>query len=178
MYRHAFQVSRSSDEPKSRSVDGTPENCFYICGLRKLFPKAQFVHLVRDVTDVVPSLLNFFPDGGHRLVKNEAAYEYWLRTVNCCVQAEQAYGPNVVYRLRYSDLIERSEFAWVIAHLPWRALLFAVSRAGATRWRFQCAGRFQSGRPGWSRNSREGNAIESTLGGNCAASGGLACYRR
>jgi Sulfotransferase family len=57
-------------------------------------------------------LLNFFPDGGHRLVKNEqAAYEYWLRRVNCCVQAEQAYGPSVVYRLRYSDLIERSESA-------------------------------------------------------------------
>jgi len=107
-----FKVSRSSDEPKSRSVDGTPENCFYICGLRKLFPKAQFVHLVRDVTDVVPSLLNFFPDGGHRLVKNEqAAYEYWLRTVNCCVQADKANGPNGVYRLRYSDLIEQSEFA-------------------------------------------------------------------
>ena len=107
-----FKVSRSSEEPKSRWVDGTPENCFYICGLRKLFPKAQFVHLVRDVTDVVSSLLNFFPDGGHRLVKSEqAAYEYWLRTVQCCVQAEQAYGPGVVYRLRYSDLIERSESA-------------------------------------------------------------------
>jgi len=105
-----FKVSRSSEEPKSRWVDGTPENCFYICGLRKLFPKAQFVHLVRDVTDVVSSLLNFFPDGGHRLVKSEqAAYEYWLRTVQCCVEAEQAYGPGVVYRLRYSDLIERSE---------------------------------------------------------------------
>src|SRR5262245_41767627 len=107
-----FKVSRSSEEPKSRWVDGTPENCFYICGLRKLFPKAQFIHLVRDVTDVVSSLLNFFPDGGHRLVKSEqAAYEYWLRTVQCCVQAEQAYGPGVVYRLRYSDLIERSESA-------------------------------------------------------------------
>jgi len=107
-----FKVSRSSEEPKSRWVDGTPENSFYICGLRKLFPKAQFVHLVRDVTDVVRSLLNFFPDGGHRLVKNEqAAYEHWLRRVNCCVQAEQAYGPSVVYRLRYSDLIERSESA-------------------------------------------------------------------
>ena len=107
-----FKVSRSSNEPKSRWVDGTPENSFYICGLRKLFPEAQFVHLVRDVTDVVRSLLNFFPDGGHRLVKNEqAAYEYWFRRVNCCVRAEQAYGPDVVYRLRYSDFIERSESA-------------------------------------------------------------------
>jgi hypothetical protein len=59
--------------------------------------------LVRDVTDVVRSLLNFFPDGRNRLVANEqAAYEYWLRKVNCCVKAEQAFGPNMSYRVRYS----------------------------------------------------------------------------
>ena len=106
-----FEISRSSDEPKSRWVDGTPENVFYICGLRKLFPEARFVHLVRDVTDVVRSLLNFFPDGRNRWVANEqAAYEHWLRRVNCCVEAEQAYGPEFVYRMRYSEIVERPEF--------------------------------------------------------------------
>ena len=106
-----FEISRSSDEPKSRWVDGTPENVFYICGLCKLFPEARFVHLVRDVTDVVRSLLNFFPDGRNRWVANEqAAYEHWLRRVNCCVEAEQAYGPEVVYRMRYSEIVERPEF--------------------------------------------------------------------
>ena len=105
-----FPISRSGDEPKSRWVDGTPEYSFYICGLRKLFPQALFVHLVRDVTDVVRSLLNFFPDGRNRLVANEqAAYEYWLRRVSCCVAAEQAYGPDVIYRMRYSEIVERPE---------------------------------------------------------------------
>src|SRR5438034_6872104 len=105
-----FTISRSPNEPKSRSVDGTPEYSFYICGLRKLFPEALFVHLVRDVTAVVRSLLNFFPDGRNRLVANEqAAYEYWLRRVTHCFEAEQAYGPAVVYRMRYSDFVERSE---------------------------------------------------------------------
>jgi len=108
-----FKISRYSNEPKSRWADGTPENCFYICGLRKLFPQALFVHLVRDVTDVVRSLLNFFPDGRNRLVANEqAAYEYWLRKVNCCVEAEKAYGPEVVYRIHYSDMIERPDSAF------------------------------------------------------------------
>src|SRR5436190_2685659 len=107
-----FEISRSSKEPKSRWVDGTPEYAFYICGLRKLFPQALFVHLVRDVTDVVRSLLNFFPDGRNRLVANEqAAYEYWLRKVNCCVEAEEAYGPEVVYRMRYSRIVEQPESA-------------------------------------------------------------------
>ncbi len=107
-----FKISRSQDEPKSRWVDGTPEYSFYICGLRKLFPQALFVHLVRKVTDVVRSLLNFFPNDRNRLVANEqAAYEYWLRKVNCCVEAEQAYGPNVVYRMRYSHIVEQPESA-------------------------------------------------------------------
>jgi len=107
-----FTISRSPNEPKSRWVDGTPEYSFYICGLRKLFPEALFVHLVRDVTAVVRSLLNFFPNGRNRLVANEqAAYEYWLRRVTACVEAEQAYGPDVVYRMRYSDIVEQAESA-------------------------------------------------------------------
>jgi hypothetical protein len=111
-YPPTFNISRSQDEPKSRWVDGTPEYSFYICGLRKLFPQALFVHLVRDVTEVVRSLLNFFPDGRSRLVANEqAAYEYWLRKVNCCVEAEQAYGPDILYRMRYSDIIDQPESA-------------------------------------------------------------------
>jgi len=93
-------------------VDGTPEYSFYICGLHKLFPQALFVHLVRDVTDVVRSLLNFFPDGRNRWVANEqAAYEYWLRRVTACLEAEQAYGPDVVCRMRYSEIVERPESA-------------------------------------------------------------------
>jgi sulfotransferase family protein len=111
-YPPPFKISRCQGEPKSRWVDGTSENSFYICGLRKLFPQALFVHLVRDAADVARSLLNFFPDGRNRLVANEQeAYEYWLRRVSCCVEAEQAYGPDVVYRMRYSDIIDQPEFA-------------------------------------------------------------------
>jgi hypothetical protein len=107
-----FPISRSPEEPKSRWVDGTPEYSLYICGLRKVFPRALFIHLVRDVTDVVRSLLNFFPDGTNRLVDNEqAAYEYWLRRASACAEAERAYGPRIVYRMRYSDLIDQPEAA-------------------------------------------------------------------
>lgn len=107
-----FPISRSSDEPKSRWVDGTPEYSLYICALRKLFPHARFIHLVRDAKEVVRSLLNFFPDGTHRLVDNEqAAYEYWLRRASACAEAEQAYGPATIYRLRYVDLVSQPEQA-------------------------------------------------------------------
>src|SRR5206468_5552309 len=111
-YPPAFKVSRSPEEPKSRWVDGTPEYSFYICGLRKLFPQALFIHLVRDVTAVVRSLLNFDHLAGNNLIANEQqAYEKWLRTVECCTQAERAYGSQVVYRLQYSDLINNPESA-------------------------------------------------------------------
>jgi hypothetical protein len=107
-----FKISRSADEPKSRWVDGTPEYSLYICALRKLFPRAVFVHLVRDVTEVVRSLLNFFPDGASRLVDDEqAAYEYWLRRAKACAEAEQAYGPQIVYRMRYCDLVGQPKTA-------------------------------------------------------------------
>lgn len=105
-----FTVSRSSADLKSRWVDGTPEYSFHICGLRKLFPNAKFVHIVRDVESVVNSMLHFRPGSGPEVFKNEQhAYEYWLNTVEACLQAEQALGERVVHRVRYEDLVGQPE---------------------------------------------------------------------
>ena len=106
------KTSHAKSQPRARWVDGTPEYSFYICGLRKLFPKARFIHIVRDVPSVVRSMLNFHRIAGSRLVANEEqAYDYWLRAVSACLKAEQAYGPRVVLRLRYSDLVDSPETA-------------------------------------------------------------------
>jgi uncharacterized protein YqfB (UPF0267 family) len=106
------KTSHSKSQPRARWVDGTPEYSFYICGLRKLFPKARFIHIVRDVPSVVRSMLNFHRIAGNRLVANEEqAYDYWLRAVSACLKAEQAYGPRVVFRLRYSELVDAPETA-------------------------------------------------------------------
>lgn len=106
----SFSVSRSNAELKSRWVDGTPEYSFHICGLRKLFPNAKFVHIVRDVQSVVNSMLHFKPGVTSGLFKDEQhAYEYWLNTVEACVRAEQALGARVMYRLRYEDLVNQPE---------------------------------------------------------------------
>ena len=91
---------------------GTPEYSLHICGLRKLFPGALFIHIVRDVDSVVRSILNFDCLGEGSSVANEQeAYNYWLRTVSSCLLAERAYGPRVVFRLRYSDLVDTPEAA-------------------------------------------------------------------
>ncbi len=102
----AFQTERSDSDPKGRWVDGTPEYSFYICGLRKLFPGAVFIHLLRDAKSVVRSMLKFKQTAGPALVENEQqAYDYWLRTVRACFKAERAYGSRVVYRMLYCDLV-------------------------------------------------------------------------
>jgi hypothetical protein len=102
----------STSEPKARWIDGTPEYSLHIHGLRKLFPGALFIHIVRDVESVVRSMLNFHRVAGTQLVTNEEeAYKYWLRMVNACLKAEQAYGPRVIYRLGYAALIDKPEAA-------------------------------------------------------------------
>jgi SAM-dependent methyltransferase len=106
----AFQISRVPDEPKTRWVDGTPEYSLGIVALRKLFPDARFIHLVRDARPVVKSLVNFVRDDGAVFAANEQeAYEYWLRTVRACYEAELAYGNKVIIRVRYRDLIGTPE---------------------------------------------------------------------
>ena len=108
--RRWLEASSTAAGPKTRWVDGTPEYSLHIYGLRKLFPQARFVHLFRDVEAVVRSMVNFYRVTGIELVANaEEAYRYWVRTVNACLMAERAYGPNVVRRIRYTDLINSAE---------------------------------------------------------------------
>ena len=108
--RSWLDASSSAAGRKERWVDGTPEYSFHICGLRKLFPQALFVHLLRDVRAVIRSMVNFHRVAGFQLVANEEdAYRYWFRTVSACLTAERAYGPSVVHRIRYADLIENAE---------------------------------------------------------------------
>jgi len=106
----ALEIPVLESTSKTRWVDGTPEYSLHIYPLRKLFPDALFVHILRDVTSVVRSMLNFHRVTSIQLVANEQeAYKYWLRTVSACLKAEQAYGPRVVYRIRYADLIDNPE---------------------------------------------------------------------
>jgi hypothetical protein len=107
---HDFVAEKATNLTKTRWVDGTPAYSFHICGLRKLFPNALFIHITRDVTSVVQSMLNFHRLAGVSLVANEQeAYNLWFDSVSACLLAEQAYGPEVMFRLRHSELVNQPE---------------------------------------------------------------------
>jgi Sulfotransferase family len=115
-WRHGAGPTAPSDlfaatyNAKTRWVDATPEYSLHICGLRKLFPQALFIHMFRDVSSVVRSMLHFHHVSEQTLVANvQEAYSYWLRTVSNCLLAERAYGPKVVFRIRHSDLVGAPE---------------------------------------------------------------------
>ncbi|MGI8956685.1 MAG: sulfotransferase family protein, partial [Chthoniobacterales bacterium] len=104
----AFKISRDRSDLKSRWVNGTPEYSRGIGGLRKLFPAARFIHLVRDCDLVAPSMLHFDRVAGKRLVETEEqAYQYWLVCVRACVTAETAFGPEIGCRIFLEDLIRK-----------------------------------------------------------------------
>ena len=103
----AFKISRQEGEPKERWVNGTPEYSFGICGLRKLFPAAKFIHLVRNCDEVVPSMIHFTRVGGIKLAEDEEdAYSQWKHYVNACLSAEKAYGSKIILRVFHHQLIQ------------------------------------------------------------------------
>lgn len=106
----SFSLCRSRHHAKSRWVDGTPEYSTQICALKKLFPRAKFVHIVRDAHDVVQSMLHFKLCNNVNLAStDEEAYAYWYKMVRACLNAEAALGSDHVHRLRYKDLVEQPE---------------------------------------------------------------------
>jgi glycosyltransferase involved in cell wall biosynthesis len=96
-------VARPPNDSKPRWIDGTPEYSHSIVPLRRLFPGAVFIHLLRDVREVARSLVHFHTIGGPPFTRQEA-YAEWLRNVKACLAAEQAYGSTVVLRVRHADL--------------------------------------------------------------------------
>ena len=83
-----------------RWLDGTPRNCFAVFVLTRLFPAARFIHIVRDVNEVVTALSS---DDTRRHYRSrylgltpKEAYQHWLDATRACLDAELAFGSSVV----------------------------------------------------------------------------------
>lgn len=90
-------------------VEKTPEHAFDIQLIHQFFPKARFVHILRDARDVVASLLAASRSWGKFWAPSTApqAAQYWCRYVKAARQGLQALPPSLGYEIRYEDLISQ-----------------------------------------------------------------------
>lgn len=86
-------------------VDHTPENISYADTLLELFPRAKFIHIVRDGRAVAASIMPL-DWGPNTIIK---ASRWWMRMTSFGLAAEHTLGPQCVMRVRYEDLVFRPE---------------------------------------------------------------------
>ena len=86
-------------------IDHTPENIRYTLLLRRLFPDARFVHLVRDPRAVAASMLQL--EWGPTDVDDMA--RKWMVNLALGLTAEADFGPEVVRRVSYEDVVRDPE---------------------------------------------------------------------
>lgn len=95
----------ATERDKTRAADKTPQHVLHLDLLARSFPRARFVHLVRDGRNVVPSLLEVahgptrFPDG----------VEYWHTRVLTGRRTGERLGPGRYREVRYEDLVADPE---------------------------------------------------------------------
>lgn len=86
-------------------VDHTPHNIRQVRMLREIWPQAKFLHIVRDGRAVAASVLPL--DWGPNSIV-EAAH-FWIENTAYGLAAEQAFGPEVIMRVKYEELVQNPE---------------------------------------------------------------------
>jgi hypothetical protein len=107
-YTENIKLKVSEADPKRRWIDGTPENAHYVLSLWRMYPKAKFIHILRNPRQVASSLMHFSAAGASDY-QEEEAYRTWSRMVRSCAVAEEALGPGRILRIRYEDIVVNPE---------------------------------------------------------------------
>jgi hypothetical protein len=97
--------SGGAGEGGLRGVDPNPENLFHLYGISRLFPRARVIHVVRPLEAVVEHL-TASPTSDPAYHTRASAIEEWLRHVRAGLEVESALGPEVVLRVRHTDLVD------------------------------------------------------------------------
>lgn len=83
--------------------DKTPINTFCLNEIYSVFPKAQFIHIVRDGCDVIPSYVK----AGIYQDKPAAAVR-WRDSINAAEKFIEQH-PDICFQVKYEDLVMRPE---------------------------------------------------------------------
>lgn len=92
----------------SRWGDKTPIYTSYIPLLHRLFPQAQFLHIIRDGRDVALSTLDKWGRSEFHVDLYYAA-RIWVRRIRQARWAASYLGPELYHEVRYEDLVRDPE---------------------------------------------------------------------
>lgn len=101
----ALYRAYAHQQGKPRAGDKTPSHLLHIELLATSFPKARFVHIVRDGRDVVPSILGM-QFGPSRFAEGVL---FWQRRVERGLAGGAALGPERYREIRYEALVAAPE---------------------------------------------------------------------
>jgi hypothetical protein len=87
--------------------DKTPIYASYIDLIHRIFPRAQFVHIIRDGRDAALSMLDKWGDELH--IDIYFAARNWVRRIRAAQAAGAQLGPEQFYELYYEDLVREPE---------------------------------------------------------------------
>lgn len=96
-------IKHAAGSPAERWGDKTPLNAFALPELHAVFPRAQFVHMLRDGYDVIDSYLRM-----GRYASIEEAARRWLDATGACIEFERSH-PEFLRTVRYEDLVTDPE---------------------------------------------------------------------
>lgn len=98
-------VYRNRDDAQIvRWIEKTPRHLFHVRELRRMYPEARFIHIVRDPRDTFASY--------SRRYKNTDAVafsNYWIRGERAGMKHRAAFGEQVYRHIRYEDLLRNPE---------------------------------------------------------------------
>jgi hypothetical protein len=100
---HPLQIRRSAKDPKTRWIDGTPLNTYFIWALGELFPEALFIHNIRRPDEVATSLEGFDRVGAEPQTL-EIGLRTWIAHTENAWYAERALGARRVFRLEFERI--------------------------------------------------------------------------
>lgn len=97
---HLFALY-ARQEGKTRWGEKTPNHALHLQMIRRIFPEAQFIHLIRDGRDVAESLGRVY--FGKKSIAANA--HRWRRHVMAC-HALTCASPKAVLEIKYCDLVQ------------------------------------------------------------------------
>ncbi|MFW5942038.1 MAG: sulfotransferase family protein [Chloroflexota bacterium] len=96
---------RMMGDQGERWGDKTPSYVRYITAIDRLFPAAQFVHVIRDARDTVLSARDKWEDQRH--LDSYYLLRHWVESVSAGRREGARLGPARYLEVRYEDLVAR-----------------------------------------------------------------------